>query len=685
MTKKLGLRQRLLIFGITCALAPMAIVALISEYESHQLEQQVVQDVDRQTAEHLQQTVDGLVRRTALADELLKEKLTPTLGAAEEMLAHAGGIGLDVSQQVSWEAVNQVTHASTTLELPQMQVGGEWLGQERAFVEGEEIPVVDRLQARTGDTATIFQRMNEAGDMLRVATNVKKLDGERAIGTYIPHTSPVVQTVLQGETFMGRAFVGNAYYITAYKPLFDAQGDVIGILYVGTPDAVAATPLREQFGAATLGETGRIFALNATGDNQGRFLVGDQADETDTSASRLSQAEPAVYKKLAQDARQLAPGEIAEAHFTTTAPDGTPREHIAFYAYYAPWDWVLGVSMTEDEYFHVVNEVAHGLKRSSYIRIGGMIIGGLAAALAFFLLARQISRQLRRISEQLGLSANESSHASAEVSKASNQLAEGSAEQAAALEETSASLQEIESMVSHNSENARRATELTSESTRMADKGAEQMQTMTRSMDRIKDSSREISVIIKTIDEIAFQTNLLALNAAVEAARAGEAGAGFAVVAEEVRNLAQRSAKAATETSAKIEEAVKSSEAGAQMCQQVDRSLNDIVHRVHEIDSLVEQIANAGAEQSNGIMQINQAVSSMDSVTQQNAAASEETASSAVELNAQSENIRQQVADLQLLINGGKAKRKAPQKETSSTDEVEDAAYPDWVEERRAS
>ena len=189
---------------------------------------------------------------------------------------------------------------------------------------------------------------------------------------------------------------------------------------------------------------------------------------------------------------------------------------------------------------------------------------------------------------------------------------------------------------------------------------------MGRAMSDIKASSDNVAKIIKTIDEIAFQTNILALNAAVEAARAGEAGAGFAVVAEEVRNLAQRSAEAAKETAKMIETSVTQSARGvevngkvaeriagiAQKSGGVRTSLDEIVKKVREVDTLVAEIANASKEQASGLSQIGIAMTQMDSVTQSNAAGAEETASAAEELNNQSGELRGAVETLLLLVNG---------------------------------
>jgi methyl-accepting chemotaxis protein len=309
------------------------------------------------------------------------------------------------------------------------------------------------------------------------------------------------------------------------------------------------------------------------------------------------------------------------------------------------------------------------------------IIVMLSACLAIaYVIVRSLNRVLTNVAHALGEGANQIVAATGQLASASQSLAHGANEQAASLEETSSALEQIGSMTRRNSESARAAQALTGETRSAAETCAKRTEEMLTAMKSISQASTEMAVaihgittsstsiskVISTIDEIAFQTNILALNAAVEAARAGEAGMGFAVVAEEVRNLARRSADAAKETATMIEAAVRQSQVGVevngkvtariaevvQKANGVRDSLAHIVAKAREVDAVVGQITEASHEQNSGLEQINSAINLMNQVTQANAAGSEETASASEELTAQSIELRAGVDVLVKLVKG---------------------------------
>ncbi|MFN7917925.1 MAG: methyl-accepting chemotaxis protein [Vicinamibacterales bacterium] len=281
--------------------------------------------------------------------------------------------------------------------------------------------------------------------------------------------------------------------------------------------------------------------------------------------------------------------------------------------------------------------------------VGLAILGGLAIAA---LIIRTISAALRASVTTLKDGAQQVSSASTQVASSAQSLSQGASEQAASIEETSASMEEMSSMSRQNAENTRNAESLIVTVDGKVAESNRALTAMVASMSSIKESSDNISRIIKTIDEIAFQTNILALNAAVEAARAGEAGMGFAVVADEVRSLAQRSAEAAKNTANLIEQSIARSNEGTHRVEEMAGSIRAITDAVSEVKRLVEAVSTATAQQAQGFDQVSQAIAQMEKVTQTNAATAEESAAASEELNAQAEASLSAVTEIEALVGG---------------------------------
>jgi len=250
-------------------------------------------------------------------------------------------------------------------------------------------------------------------------------------------------------------------------------------------------------------------------------------------------------------------------------------------------------------------------------------------------------------------------NSSQEMASGNNNLSHRAEQQAASLEETAASMDELTSTVKHTADNALRANQEVGSAKQVAERGGDIVGLAISAMQEINESSNQIADIISVIDEIAFQTNLLALNASVEAARAGEQGRGFSVVATEVRNLAQRSANAAKQSSDLIQNSVQKVRAGTAFVNQAGDALKEIVDGVAKVGAIVEQIAAATAEQSAGIEQVNKAVGQMDEITQQNAALAEQAAAGSIAMSEQSINMTN-------LINFFNVNTKSGSKQSSS-------------------
>jgi methyl-accepting chemotaxis protein len=313
----------------------------------------------------------------------------------------------------------------------------------------------------------------------------------------------------------------------------------------------------------------------------------------------------------------------------------------------------------------IVNKSQSSLTTAMYITLASLVIMILLAIMIAFITIRNITKTMNAITGNLSDASYYIASASNQLANASDQLASGSTEQASSIEEISATMEETSSMVMQNTENTRQAAGLSKQSSISSRQGVEQMLKMQVSMQEIKNSSSQISKVIRVIDDIAFQTNILALNAAVEAARAGDAGKGFAVVAEEVRNLAQRSAEAAKDTAAMIETNIKLSDEGVIVSNQVNTSLGEINTNIENMNKLVNEITAASEEQSRGVKQVTEAIAQMEDVVQQTAATAEESASAAEELNNQAETLKNAVDELVVLVHGAKGNEHTTQKNPS--------------------
>ncbi len=280
------------------------------------------------------------------------------------------------------------------------------------------------------------------------------------------------------------------------------------------------------------------------------------------------------------------------------------------------------------------------------------VIGIVAAIALAVVILLNLRSGMKKVVEGLTAGADQVKAAAGQLSETSQSMAEGASEQAASIEETSASLEEVASMTKQNADNANAVNNLMTESKKAVETGLAEMTEMTHAMESIRKASDDIAKIIKVIEEIAFQTNLLALNAAVEAARAGEHGKGFAVVAEEVRNLAQRASTASKDIAGLIQNSVERAHAGHQITERLAKSLNEMATGIKKSGDIAAEVAAASREQSQGVEQINGAVTQMDSVTQANAASAEEAASGSEELAAQAEMLDGVVGDLNKLVNG---------------------------------
>ncbi|MGV0952224.1 MAG: Cache 3/Cache 2 fusion domain-containing protein, partial [Azonexus sp.] len=359
-----------------------------------QMERQANKDVAREwevmVKNEIEQTARSVYGLMAAANELVQHQVDNGLNLARDLMTRQGPPVLS-TPTVTWQAKNQFTHAIESVTLPKLTFGDTWLGQNRKT--DVTTPIVDEVKRLSGVTATVFQRMNAAGDMLRVATNVEGADGQRAIGTYIPATNPdgkpnpVMAAVLRGETYHGRAFVVNNWYLTAYEPIRDPSGEIVGMLYAGVNQKQAVDSLRKSILDLKVGKTGYVYVIGGSGEQQGQYIISQGGKRDGESIWNVKDADGnLVIHSIVAKALALKDSAITYHRYNwQNQGEQVPRGKIAALTYFAPWDWVIGAGSYEDELYETAHRVQSGITVTLWWSLG---IGGatlvVAALFAFF-------------------------------------------------------------------------------------------------------------------------------------------------------------------------------------------------------------------------------------------------------------------------------------------------------------
>ncbi|MCL2249223.1 MAG: methyl-accepting chemotaxis protein [Oscillospiraceae bacterium] len=471
---------------------------------------------------------------------------------------------------------------------------------------------VDQFSESVNAEITIF-----AGNE-RVATTLLDEHGQRAVGIYAPED--ISEIVLeQNQSFMGEANLQGIDYSTYYFPLLGWDGNPVGMFFAGFNEeaSVAAVNSMTLF-LIIFGVAGLIAAI---------FIVL-------MISGRISKPLKVLSEYMRISARE---GDIV----VTAEEERIISEHKArkdeigdlFSSFN---DFMVSLNMVNDD----LKEVASGnLARDIKVRGDNDIL---------FITLDEMVGNLNRMFEEIQVSTAQVATGSKQIADGSQTLAQGSTEQAASVQQLSSSISEIALKTKDNAKMAEKAAMLANDIRNSAEKGSGQMNDMMTAVKGINESSKNISKVIKSIDDIAFQTNILALNAAVEAARAGQHGKGFAVVAEEVRNLAAKSAEAAKDTESLIADSIIKAELGSKIADETSASLNEIVAGIGESSRLVGDIAKSSEEQTAGITQINTGIDQVANVVQQNSATAEQSAAASEEMSSQSTMLEQLISQFKL-------------------------------------
>lgn len=385
--------------GLSCVLLLTAFLVNIF-YQEGNARKQVEHELNTIIQNNTKNVAQNVWSQLETLNDVLLAEVKSGLNVSREVLQKKGAITVSTTDSVEWDVTNQFTNSTSKMRIPKLLIGGKWLGQNKSLEESSL--VVDEVKEMIGGTTTIFQRVSERGDMLRVATNVETLDRTRAIGTYIParepegSENPVVKALLSGKTYYGRAFVVNAWYLTAYEPIFNESKQVIGALYFGIRQEKTEA-LRKGIKSTVLGKSGYIYVL----DRKGNYIIGKDNTQDGTNALKNVDASGKLYiQDVVNSGVKLKPGEIAYEQYTTEDKgESSPSKKTVAIAFFAPWDWIVAAQAYEDDFKETQNKIRDSVKQMA---IWGGIIGGLvtlAILIAAYILSNKIAHPIVQLTQ----------------------------------------------------------------------------------------------------------------------------------------------------------------------------------------------------------------------------------------------------------------------------------------------
>lgn len=402
--RNLRLSVKVALLGAGSVLITVLALVSLAVWQSDQYNTLAQREVDALINADLDHITQGVYNLVRTENEAVQQQVDYNLNVARHVLAKAGGVSLS-DETVNWTATNQFTNTRSRIQLPQMVVDGKWLG--RNTDPGVESAIVDEVTRLVGETATIFQRMNEQGDMIRVATTVRDAAGRRAIGTYIPAVdaggkpNPVIAAVMKDKTYHGRAFVVNTWYLTAYEPIRDKTGQLVGMLYVGVKQKTVELRVRQAILQTRVGKTGYIYVLGGKGEDRGRYIISQRGERDGEDIWENKDSDGGfVIQTIIKKATALKAGELATERYRWRNPgEPKPRWKVARLAYYEPWDWVIGTSVYEDELQNYRAVLSGGqIRMTTIMGLAGLTIT-LLIGLASIFMAWTIARPVRQLTD----------------------------------------------------------------------------------------------------------------------------------------------------------------------------------------------------------------------------------------------------------------------------------------------
>jgi hypothetical protein len=398
---KLNLKKKILLLSILSATVPSLVIIIILTVQTNSTKNLLTKKNHEEAISQLKEISENIYKTCEVSNSLISSNLSKSLDYMKEYIDERGGASF-TGTKLTWNAVNQYTKKSSSMDLSALKVGNISFNKNKDI--NVKTPIIDDVNEYFPATYTIFQRMNENGDMLRVATNVKKLDGDRAIGTYIPKTNPdgtpnpVVNSILKGNTFKGTAYVVNKWYQTEYRPLKNKSGKVIGIIYAGVALDEALPQLRDLVETTKVGKSGYVFVLRGKGAKKGEYVIskdGERDGENILNAKDESGKE--FIKELINNATNLVKGQTFEITYLWKNPgEGKAREKIVASSYYEPFDWVIGAGTYTEELQEVGIMVENQTNKTILYSVITLLVMITIAILITVFVSNKISNPIQR-------------------------------------------------------------------------------------------------------------------------------------------------------------------------------------------------------------------------------------------------------------------------------------------------
>lgn len=349
---KLNIQTKIVGLTVLSSLALIMVSLIVFYFVSRNMSDHLSSNMIETSHKNLETLTKNVYQSCQVADEVLNSLLWKKYKEALSKISQNGNINLS-SEKVEWQIINQFTKQQSTTILPKLNLGNTWFGQNKSFSVYQ--PIVDDL-AEKNYTITIFQRINEQGDMLRVATNVKLDNNDRAIGTFIPafnqdgSKSSIISNILNSESFQGNAFVVNDYYQSLYQPLKDKNGYVIGMIYTGV-SLNAASQLRESILNTVVGKSGYVYVLGGSGLRKGYYIISKNGERDNEKILDVKDANnELIIQKIINQAVNNTEGDVSFIEYSwKNSGDIEAKPKIVGITYFKPFDWVIGAGTNLEE------------------------------------------------------------------------------------------------------------------------------------------------------------------------------------------------------------------------------------------------------------------------------------------------------------------------------------------------